>query len=648
MHFYFFIILLVFSFESLQAQSCMSKYDFAKIQKLNTLEAKKYLNDFFYTTIVDEFTGKLPSCAEEKIQSSIGIKGVGFDGACYNDYNNYNRLVVYQIKNYSSIFLYECEEECYYDLLNDCEQTLKGQKTGTTEYYDFISYPISEYTLEFREYNKDVTSYIVILYNKGQVQSLLTQQYNKDLQELKRQEEDAKRLTILEEKSDSIANLADSLFANEKYLDAKLKFQEANLILTSNRLKERILKSDEMYCLSFIKTGDKLLFQKLFKEALNSYEKSKDCLNDKRIVEEKIKLVQKEMLNDSIANIVSTANLLFETQNDTLSKLKYIEVKRLDPNNMLASQRIKEIDNLIYFLSERKIKTYDYAQLESKNIENNKSLIEKHLINYISPIKSGNLSIHIHYNFDTLGLNKSSFTIDGAYAGKYKPSFDILSTQFKMIAPVKSGYFVNASTQNHYQISWNTSNAKYKISRNGIKHKSGFEEDAGSITKYLSNYKTNYKTSGTYTIESKNTQVNGDSFYNLQVKSYRANDGPTNVIYSMIVPGLGTKRVTFGEKGTGRMISFFISGALAYGAKYYSNKQYDLYLNSLNNESLYEKANSANKVFITLLGLTSTIYIYDFFFVIRQGFKNMKKSKLINSQIQELTPIKSIDLKLKN
>ena len=96
------------------------------------------------------------------------------------------------------------------------------------------------------------------------------------------------------------------------------------------------------------------------------------------------------------------------------------------------------------------------------------------------------------------------------------------------------------------------------------------------------------------------------------------------------------------------MISFFISGALAYGAKYYSNKQYDLYLNSLNNESLYEKANSANKVFITLLGLTSTIYIYDFFFVIRQGFKNMKKSKLINSQIQELTPIKSIDLKLKN
>ena len=608
MHFYFFIILLVFSFESLQAQSCMSKYDFAKIQKLNTLEAKKYLNDFFYTTIVDEFTGKLPSCAEEKIQSSIGIKGVGFDGACYNDYNNYNRLVVYQIKNYSSIFLYECEEECYYDLLNDCEQTLKGQKTGTTEYYDFISYPISEYTLEFREYNKDVTSYIVILYNKGQVQSLLTQQYNKDLQELKRQEEDAKRLTILEEKSDSIANLADSLFANEKYLDAKLKFQEANLILTSNRLKERILKSDEMYCLSFIKTGDKLLFQKLFKEALNSYEKSKDCLNDKRIVEEKIKLVQKEMLNDSIANIVSTANLLFETQNYTLSKLKYIEVKRLDPNNMLASQRIKEIDNLIYFLSERKIKTYDYAQLESKNIENNKSLIEKHLINYISPIKSGNLSIHIHYNFDTLGLNKSSFTIDGAYAGKYKPSFDILSTQFKMIAPVKSGYFVNASTQNHYQISWNTSNAN----------------------------------------ESKNTQVNGDSFYNLQVKSYRANDGPTNVIYSMIVPGLGTKRVTFGEKGTGRMISFFISGALAYGAKYYSNKQYDLYLNSLNNESLYEKANSANKVFITLLGLTSTIYIYDFFFVIRQGFKNMKKSKLINSQIQELTPIKSIDLKLKN
>jgi phytoene dehydrogenase-like protein len=154
----------------------------------------------------------------------------------------------------------------------------------------------------------------------------------------------------------------------------------------------------------------------------------------------------------------------------------------------------------------------------------------------------------------------------------------------------------------------------------------------------------------TYTIESKTIQVNNEAFSNINVASYKAQAGPTNVIYSVLLPGLGTKRVTYGKKGTGRMISFLVSGALAYGAKVYSDQQYNLYLTSSGNESLtyYDRANMSNKIFLSSLGFAATIYVYDLCYVVGRGFKNMKKNKQINLLIPKYPPIKSQELILKN
>jgi hypothetical protein len=628
------------------AQNCMTKSDFAKIQKLNVLEAKKYLREIFYNTTVNELNNRPPICAEDKIEAALGFREVGFEGSCFDDYSNYNSFVVYQIKSFSPIYLYECEESCYYSLLNECKRALKGEKPGTTDYYDFIAYPIGDLTLEFREYYNDATTHRVLLYNKPQVQNLWVQQHAKLLEELKKQEEESQRLLALQQKSDSLKLIAERLYQNEQYLDAKLKFQEAKLILPSSEIDQRISNCDQMNCLLFIKSGDQLLAKKQFKDALADYEKSKDCLTDISIADQKIQLVQKQMLNDSIVNIVAEADLLFAAQKYSAAREQYLIVKRLDPKSSYANQRIKEIDDLLIFLAERRIKTYDYSQLDLNNHTSNKILLQNHLVQYISPLKKGDLSIHLNYVFDTLGINKSSFIVEGESTKNYKPTFDLLAKQFQMTPPVKKGYFINAASQSNYLITWSSDEAKYRYTSKGIKLKSGFEQETLVITKYLSSFNTY----GTYTIQSKTIQVNNEAFSNLNVASYKAHAGPTNVIYSVLLPGLGTKRVTYGEKGTGRMISFLVSGALAYGAKVYSDQQYNLYLTSSGNESLtyYDRANMSNKIFLSSLGFAATIYVYDLCYVVGRGFKNMKKNKQINLLIPKYPPIKSQELILKN
>jgi len=624
----------------------MTKSDFAKIQKLNVLEAKKYLREIFYNTTVNEFNNRPPLCAEEKIEAALGFREVGFEGTCFDDYDNYNSFVVYQIKSNSPIYLYECEESCYFSLLNECKRSLKGDKSGSTDFYDFITYPIGELTLEFREYYNDATTHRVLLYNKSQVQNIWIQQNAKNLEKIKKQEEETQRRFVQEQKSDSIQTIAERLFQNEQYLDAKIKFQEANLVLPSPELDSRIVNCDQMNCLLLIKSGDQFLSKKQFKDALNEYEKSKECLSDISIAEQKIQLVQKQLLNDSIVKIVAEADLLFSAQKYSSARELYSEVKRLDAKSSYATQKIKDIDDILIFLAERRVKTYDYAQFELFNYTSNKVLLQKQLIQYVAPLKKGELNIHFNYIFDTLGINKSSFTVDGASSRNYKPSFDALTKQFQLTPPVKKGYYLNASSQSDYMITWNSEEAKYRYTSKGIKLKSGFDEESTAITKYLSSFNTY----GTYTIQAKRIQVNNDVFSNINVASYKAKAGPTNVIYSLILPGLGTKRVTYGEKGTGRMIGFLVTGALAYGAKIYSDQQYNLYLTSSGNESLafYDRANLSNKIFLSSLGFAATIYVYDVFYVMGRGFKNMKKNKQINSSIPKYPPIKSQELMLNN
>ena len=106
--------------------------------------------------------------------------------------------------------------------------------------------------------------------------------------------------------------------------------------------------------------------------------------------------------------------------------------------------------------------------------------------------------------------------------------------------------------------------------------------------------------------------------------------GPGSVFYSILMPGLGTLKTTYGEKGRGRTAFYLVSTGIAFASKLFSDQQYSLYLGATEQNEIddyYNIANAANKSFIIFSGLSATIYVYDVFWVLSKGFKNVSQSK---------------------
>jgi hypothetical protein len=117
----------------------------------------------------------------------------------------------------------------------------------------------------------------------------------------------------------------------------------------------------------------------------------------------------------------------------------------------------------------------------------------------------------------------------------------------------------------------------------------------------------------------------------------------------MLLPGLGTKRVTYSNKGTGRMILFILGAGVSAASKYYSNIYYNKYLISTNQVDIqynYRMANNLQKSFLISGGFAASIYIYDFFHVIGRGIKNKKEQHFTNRNLSNQDLIINQDIKL--
>lgn len=399
-------------------------------------------------------------------------------------------------------------------------------------------------------------------------------------------------------------------------------------------------------------TFEKFYIKEISKANLESVKNNaikEQTLKEQKRKEEELRIVEEnrkqQVLRDSIVKIKSNAEQKFQNKEYDQAVLLYEDILKLDSSNASARQKINEINELLIFLNERKVKTYNFSQLENVNFKNNVKLLQEDLVKYMNPFDNGDLILDFHYSFDTLGLNRSVYKIEGSNSNTYRPQFDNVLKQFLLPSPSKYGYFVNATTDNKYNISWESDEKLFRYTSKGITQLKG--ESTEDVL--FQNYITKLNSYGDYSIKCKSVKINNDTFLNAKVSFYKTKAGPANVFYSLFLPGIGSKKVTYGEKGTGRFVTFIISSALAYGMNSYSNKKYDLYMNTMGEESLkfYDQANKANKIFLTSFGLATSIYIYDVFYVIGKGVKNKKNQKEINSKIPNLNTIVQDNIILK-
>ena len=104
--------------------------------------------------------------------------------------------------------------------------------------------------------------------------------------------------------------------------------------------------------------------------------------------------------------------------------------------------------------------------------------------------------------------------------------------------------------------------------------------------------------------------------------------GPLCAINSMVFPGWGTTKVSYGKKGLGRSLSFLSTLLIAIVSNNFSNKQYKAYLNETDQRQMniyYNNANTGHQIALVSGGISASIYLYDIIWVFSKGIKNKKR-----------------------
>ncbi len=123
----------------------------------------------------------------------------------------------------------------------------------------------------------------------------------------------------------------------------------------------------------------------------------------------------------------------------------------------------------------------------------------------------------------------------------------------------------------------------------------------------------------------------------LSLDKYYTNPAPVCILFSMIMPGTGSIKATYGKKGWVLLVGFLGSAGLAISTKLYSDKQYNNYLaandkNTIN--SSYNNANLYHKIALVSGSIACGIYIYDVMWVYKKVNNNLKNTKDFRNQLK--------------
>lgn len=539
-------------------------------------------------------------------------------------YNNYNsKLYVLSKSQRSNIVVIETDEDCFKTLLIELANKFPVKSIETDEY---TSKTVLDglIKIELRKTKNYTEQFSILYYN---FQSLA-----KDLLVAKKEKEKLDK--IENEKRTKITeaeNEVSELIAQNNFDEAIKKYESIlSVSSTDDQIEIKISNLLNQKREYFINKGDDAYQEYEFENAINFYELALNQTQKDDVVLKKISDCRNRIKEKIIDQKTNEAKVLYEDKRFLLALSIYNEILQLDENNKNAKNQINEINETLELLETRKTKTYSYKYINHNEFSKINNLILNNLNSYTSNNYTGTVNFSFNLNFDTLGKNESIYKINTTTSSSLPNDLNYLKN-LMLTPPSLKRYFVNTKDEFNIDLSWSTSNAKFKSNDKIIKQIKGEKCRSSEIYNFISSQNYSY---GIFTFEVKNKILNSNKYSDITLINYKNNAGVSSVLYSMLLPGLGTLKVTHGKKGFVRMAAYIISAG--YGSYFYS-------------KALRESkpTNSLSNTMITsylFLGISSSIYVYDFFEVFIRGFKNNAKSKELINRLK----IESIKVKNEN
>ena len=592
---------------------------------------------------------KMQTSSLEDISRFLNIEEWSFDGASKDQFFQYKeyeltydlvswtksyydteKVLVYNAPNKQNVIKIILKKACFNKLLKSLGSSKRRTRFDEDKFVTVFK--VDSKTIEFIE-EKDRNSrdrYSILVYNTYSLSKEIRKiedhlREERFREEAKRRAEEEKHLSFLR-----IIQEGDDLFAREEYVLAKEKYLSALNVKKTSDLEEQIAKSSRALVLK----GDTLYYNSKYSEALRHYKLASES-NSSSNISRKIQRAEQKLLAIKINNIKDEANKKYEDNNLDGALELYKEIISLDPTNEYAKNRINSIYETQKILRQRKYTVFSYKETNKEDFVDFKEKLYANIDYEIGQSREGFLNFKYQISFDTLGRNKSNFQSISTSISDYENSL-VPVTLFNSLSPSeRRSFYLESKSKMKFAANWTTSIEKVKANSDLSTNNNNLNSFVKPIRNYIYKQPIEY---GRYVFEVKTKDIiNGDSYTDINLVKFKT-PGPSSVFYSMIMPGMGTLKVTGGEKGWGRFTWFVLSTGLAVSSKIYSNEQYNKYLNAANSSDSavhYDNANLSNKVALVSGGISASIYVYDIFWVLSKGAQNKKRSKLLRKRLKK-------------
>lgn len=596
---------------------CLSKHQLFKMQSTSLDDIRLFLNNENWS-----FNGAKSNQTYNYFDYPINYNIVSWAKSSYSYGDN---IILYTFPGKPNIIAYQSNYSCFNDLLKGFIST-RG-KTSVDEDKLVTTFKENSITIEFREYKNDYSSrkFSILVYNS----TALFQ----EIKNLKEIDDAIKKAEIeIKNKYDNLIQEADYHNSRGEFEIAITKYLNAQEIENNTSLQSKIDLCNNSIYKKLIDEGDSLYVENKHDLALNIYMKAKNYTESFIVLENKILLTKNKILDSKIKTYQMQADVNFTDKKFESALSNYNSVLDLDKSNKYAIEKIKQIKIILNILEKRSTTIFSYKATNSNELSRFKNLILDDVNDQVNRYKEGFIDLSYLVSFDTLGNNLSAIkNISSSLKGDISNLSNI--DKKSILKPSsESGYFLASQENLNLKLKWSTTNNLFKSKSTGIFP--DFYRDQNSVESFIKKQAIKY---GNYFVETKDKEINGDLYSSINLVKYRT-IGPSAVIYSMLMPGLGSLKVSYGNKGWGRFTSFLLSSGLAIGSKLYSDSQYKRYLGATNQvdiDNYYYKANISHKIAVTSIGLATTIYLYDIIWVLSKGARNIKDSKPLRKQLQQ-------------
>ncbi len=426
----------------------------------------------------------------------------------------------------------------------------------------------------------------------------------------------------------------DEAYEAGRYGEARKAYEDARLIEDTEDVQERIESCGQAECKKREVRADSAYRAGNYELARTLYYEARPCNANKGNIDVKIRLMESKIKEQQVRKAKEYADRLYEAKSYGAARNAYEELLRIDPGNNHAKSRIETIKTITQFLYDRGRTVFAYQEENGSGLLLWKRSVAESLNRTVAASSSGSIRADISLRFDTMGRNKSSFRIQEGGTPDLHAEFQRLVQASVLSPPKKRGYFIAAKEDVPINLRWNSESYAVWSDVGGLRFDKDFPAALKvDVERYLNRNTPKY---GDFEFQVKHKILNDRTTTDLQLVDYKSKAGPGSALYSLLWPGLGTYRASYGAQGKGSAKWFLYCAGTAVLSGLYAKAQYNNYQNATNQADMdyyYERANLGYKTALVSGGLAATIYVHNIFAAFHRGSRNVKDSRALRARL---------------